>query len=171
MKRWLGPLLTMLVAAVGTHALVVHEAPRFIMGKAMQRMEQRGIPLNRFVLAARMTPQTQTVVRPSPDLAYSICRFDFNRQHGPIKIVMAPYKGYSSLSLFDASTDNFLTVRGDGKQRQVALVAPGTNAKGGVIASPSRKGLILIRRLAPDQQSYDRVKQVAQNDICQGAAD
>jgi uncharacterized membrane protein len=153
------------VAGVAAHVLTVQAAPAFIMGRAMDAMEQRGVPLHAFSLAPRTTPQTQTVVRPSPDLAYSVCRFDFDQLDGPLTVRMAAWDNYSSLSFFDAETNNFLTLRGDGVAREVVLHGPDAPAERASRA-PTTKGLILIRRLAPTQADYDRVTGVSASDQC-----
>lgn len=165
MRRWVGPMAVLLGSAIATHFIILQQAPKIIMDKAMQRLAERGVPLDRFILAPRITPQTQTVVRPSPDLAYSICRYDFSRADGPLKVVMAPYSDYSSLSFFDARTDNFLTLRGDSEPRSVLLAGP--DSRGNALPkSPTDKGLVLIRRLAPDQTAYDKVVRIAEEDVC-----
>ena len=71
-------ILVLLASIAAGHAVVLFGAPSFIMGKAMAAMEERDVPTHAFALAKRMTPETQRVVRPSPDLAYSLCLFDFS---------------------------------------------------------------------------------------------
>lgn len=165
MNRWIGPFVTAAVAGLAAHVFTVQAAPAFIMGRAMDAMAQRGVPLHAFSLAPRTTPQTQTVVRPSPDLAYSVCRFDFDQLDGPLTVRMAAWDGYSSVSFFDAETNNFLTVRGDGVAREVVLHGPDAKAQTGA-RSPTAKGLILIRRLAPTAADYDRVTRISASDLC-----
>ena len=165
MNRWLGPALLATVAGVAAHVFTVQAAPSFIMSRAMHAMEQRGVPLHAFALAPRTTPQTQTVVRPSPDLAYSICRYDFDRLDGPLTVRMAAWDNYSSVSFFDGETNNFLTVRGDGEPRAVVLHGPDDLPQVGTRA-PTTRGLILIRRLAPTRADYDRVTGVSASDLC-----
>lgn len=164
-NRWIGPLVLASVAGIAAHLYTVKAAPAFIMGRAMDAMEQRGVPLHGFSLGPRTTPQSQTVVRPSPDLAYSVCRFDFDQLDGPLTVRMAAWDNYSSVSFFDAETNNFLTVRGDGVAREVVLHGPDAKAQAGPRA-PTAKGLILIRRLAPTQADYDRVTGVSASDLC-----
>ncbi|MCL4671748.1 MAG: DUF1254 domain-containing protein [Sphingomonadaceae bacterium] len=165
MNRWIGPFATAAVAGLAAHVYTVQAAPAFIMGRAMDAMEQRGVPLHAFSLAPRTTPQTQTVVRPSPDLAYSVCRYDFDQLDGPLTVRMAAWDNYSSVSFFDGETNNFLTVRGDGKAREVVLHGPAP-VSSRAHRSPTTKGLILIRRLAPTQADYDRVTGVSASDLC-----
>ena len=165
MKRWLGPLVVAVIAGVAAHVATVQAAPAFIMGRAIHAMEQRGVPLHAFSLAPRTTPQTQTVVRPSPDLAYSVCRYDFDQLDGPLTVRMAAWDNYASVSFFDGETNNFLTLRGDGKEREVVLHGPAP-VSSLEYRSPTTKGLILIRRLAPTQADYDRVTGVSASDLC-----
>lgn len=165
MKRWGMPILAGVVIAAAAHFMTLQAAPGFIMGRAMEAMKQRGVPLHAFILTPRTTPQTQTVVRPSPDLAYSVCRFDFSQLDGPLVVRMAAWDRYSSLSFFDAETNNFLTLRGDGELREVVLHGPEMKAPDGARA-PSAKGLILIRRLAPSRADYARVTGVSASDLC-----
>lgn len=157
MKKWLGPLALCLVLGVVTHLIVIYSAPPLIMDRAFTMLEKRGTPTHDFELAPRMTPETQSVVRPSPDLAYSICMFDLSQAPNGVQVTMAAYDGYSSLSFFDAQTNNFLTQRGEGKQHKIVLNADN---------APSEKGVILIRRLAPSQEAYDAVVGVAPGDEC-----
>ena len=169
MNRLVGPLAAFMLLALGTHMFVLYAAPTLIMGRAMGAMEERGVPLHAFTLAPRTTPQSQTVVRPSPDLAYSVCRYDFSIIDGPLRVRMAAWSGYSSVSFFSADTDNFLTVRGDGKSHDIVLAGPG-EATDGQSESPSEKGLILIRRLTPTQVHYDEAAKLAPGDLCSTAS-
>ncbi len=168
MSRWFGPILCAAVAGFAAHFLILRAAPGFMMDRAMDTMEQRGVALHVFALAPRTTPQTQSVVRPSPDLAYSVCRYDFAKLSGPLTVRMATWDSYSSLSFFDAETNNFFTLRGDGQPREVVLYGPDAADISG-IRTPTAKGLILIRRLAPSQADYERVHEVAASDLCTGA--
>ncbi|MBV7258087.1 DUF1254 domain-containing protein [Erythrobacter crassostreae] len=158
MKRLAGPIACSIILALATHAGIVYFAPSFIMDRAYTMIGERGTPVHGFQLAPQMRPDTQSVVRPSPDLAYSGCRFDFGQAANGIRVKMAAYEGYSSLSFFDAQTNNFRTIRGNGEPQEITLTAKD---------APSAKGIILIRRLAPTDADYARVIEAAQNDICE----
>ena len=164
--RSLIALLVLLASIAVGHAAVLFLAPSFIMGKAMTAMEDRGIPTHAFRLAERMTPQSQTVVRPSPDLAYSLCLFDFSDGAQSVEIETAPWRDYASVSAFDAQTNNFATVRGNGEQIALRLLPPGANARDNAVVAPSEKGIVLIRRLAPTQEAYEEVAAIAPADTC-----
>ena len=165
MRSWLLPIAFGAVLAVITHMGVVHFAPPLIMDRAYTMLGQRGTPVHGFQLAPQMRPDTQSVVRPSPDLAYSGCRFDFAKAPKGLRVTMAAFDGYSSLSFYDARTINFKTIRGDGEQREVILLPPSASDQGN--AAPSEKGVILIRRLAATPEAYAQIVSVAEGDTCQ----
>ncbi len=174
MKNWIGPVIAGAVLALVTHAVVVIAAPGFIMDRAMSVLKKRGSPLHDFGLSPRMTAETQTVVRPSPDLAYSLCRFDLDQAEQGLRVRMAAYDNYSSISFFDSNTNNFLTLRGEGQAREAILLPPGAARTAGppgglpeAVVAPNATGVILIRRLAPTQQAYDTVAEIAPGDLCQ----
>ncbi len=165
------------IALAAGHLLTLSAVPRMIMARAMSLMETRGFDVHEFALTPRLTPQSQTVVRPSPDLAYSVCPYDFSRTSTALAVRAGVWAGYGSISFFDASTNNFATVRVDddmnaGASVAVLLAPPGQNlaqlsAVGvPVIQSPSRRGVILIRRIAPTAEDYAGVQAVAAVDSC-----
>lgn len=166
-------LVFFLVSAGVAFVFTLNQVPGLIMSRAMARMEGHGMLPHEFTLAPRMTPQTQTVVRPSPDLAYSICLFEFDGDTSELEIDVAGYGGMSSVSFFDARTNNFAVRRApDGEPIRLTLHAPGQTDTGpaqhpvNTIKSPTRKGLILIRRLAPTAADYEQVLAASAGDAC-----
>jgi uncharacterized membrane protein len=166
MKRWIGPLAMFALCAMTTHGLTLVQAPGFIMARAMDALEARGVELHAFTAPQRITPQTQQVVRSSPDLYYALCRYDLSGQGTALSVTMAEWPGYQSLSFFDARTDNFATLRGTGRHIAVRLLPPGSSPQAGAIVSPSAKGVILIRRLAPDSARFAAAAEVGEGDAC-----
>jgi hypothetical protein len=75
MKRWLGPVLVMLAVAAAAHAAALHFAPSLIMSRAMAALAERGVALHRFTQPARITPQTQQVVRCAGPAKQSASRY------------------------------------------------------------------------------------------------
>ncbi len=165
-------ILVLLASIAAGHAVVLFGAPSFIMGKAMAAMEERDVPTHAFALAERMTPETQRVVRPSPDLAYSLCLFDFSSSdRQPLIVHAEPWSDYSSVSFFDAQTNNFATLRDSGEGIDAVLLPPGASAQPNDLVSPSEKGIILIRRLAPSDAAYREVAGIAAGDRCEVTTD
>jgi uncharacterized membrane protein len=166
MKRWVGPLAVLAACALGAHAATIYLAPAFIMERAMQALAQRGVPLHRFTAPPRVTPQTQRVVRSSPDMYYAACRYDLANPGQELVLDMGQWPDYQSLSLFSGQTDNFATFRGTGKAVNVRLLPPGSPAEDGAIVSPTARGVILIRRLAPDAERYAAAVEAGKGDAC-----
>jgi len=166
MRGLAGPALVLAACALGSHALTLYLAPGFIMDRAMQVLEQRGVGLHAFTPPQRVTPQTQSVVRSSPDLYYALCRYDLSDAASGLEIRMAAWPDYQSLAFFDGQTDNFATLRGTGRQINVRLLPPGRAAEDGAIVSPTTKGVILIRRLAPDAARFAAAADIGKADQC-----
>jgi uncharacterized membrane protein len=166
MKTWVGPLVVLLVCAAAVHALTLHLAPGFIMDRAMAALEARGVALHAFTTPNRVTPQSQSIVRSSPDLYYSLCRFDLDRPDASLTVRMAAWPDYQSLSFFDVRTDNFVVLRGTGKAVAVRLLPPGSAPAAGAIVSPTARGVILIRRLAPDAERFAAAGEAGKGDAC-----
>jgi len=171
MKRWLGPLAVLLVCAGVTHALTLVQAPGVIMDRAMATLADRGIALHAFTATPRVTPQTQQVVRSSPDLYYALCRYDLGRPGSRLEVRLGASPDYQSLAFFDARTDNFATLRGTGREVNVRLLAPGSAAEDGAVVSPTSRGVILIRRLAPDARRYAAAAEAGKADQCRLVAE
>ncbi|MEQ5788473.1 hypothetical protein J3454_11275 [Erythrobacter sp. NFXS35] len=71
MRRWLGPVAVLALSAALVHAMTLYLAPGVIMARALDVLAQRGVALHDFTTPRRITPQTQAVVRSSPDLYYA----------------------------------------------------------------------------------------------------
>lgn len=166
MRRWLGPLAVLIASAGAAHALTLHFAPNVIMAAAMDALAKRGVALHAFTRPQRVTPQTQQVVRSSPDLYYALCRYDLGKPRARLAVTMGQWPDYQSLAFFDARTDNFATLRGTGREVRIVLLAPGSPDEPGAIVSPSAKGVILIRRLAPDAARFAAAAEAGKGDAC-----
>ena len=159
------------VAAVGIgHIGTILAAPRAIMHVAIDKMAGGGQLINQFNFGPRTTSHSRGVVRPSPDLAYSSCVYDLSK--GPIRVSAAPSpdNGYVSLSVFDARTDNvgvFDTLQFP-QGISFVLARPGQITPPGVavVLSPSDRGVILDRRLAPTAELFAKVDQARRADSC-----
>lgn len=154
--RWIG---LSLVIAVVTHMAVLFGGPYLIMQRVMTRVAETG-GVNAWSFGARVTPQTQRIVRSSPDLAYASCAFDLTG--GPVRIRVAPSADYASLSLYAANTDNFFSIN-DRKMgpggADIVLIGPKQPAPKGVapehiVHAPTLRGIALDRRLAPTVQAF-----------------
>ena len=114
---------------------------------------------------SRQTPQTQRIVRPSPDLAYAVCRFDTTS--GPVFINAPTWDGYGSLSIFNSKTDNvFVADLGpDSDFAGIEVRRPAENNREGALKLEGR-GIALIRRLAPTQADHDIAASLVADATC-----
>lgn len=169
MTRWIGPaLLAVLAAAAGWYGTLAL-APEFIMGRAWDRLaEQAGV--NRMTHTPLVTAEKQTIVRPSPDLAYSVCAFDLS--NGPLQVHAQPVAGhYWSLTVFDSQT-NVAFVESDrdskGQPVEIVLATAGQAVPAGVrkVTMPSAKGVALLRVLLNDAADFEAVAQDRKQSYC-----
>ena len=166
--RW---VITTVLIGVVVHVAVVFAAPNVIMSKAIARVAQGAGGVNRFNHQPPVTPQSRAIVRPSPDLAYLSCAYDLT--DGPVRIRIAPWDDYVSLSLFGANTDNFYTVndRTMGEvPYEVALIGKGAPVPQGamhVVQSPSVKGVAMERRLAPNAARFALADEARKQSVCE----
>jgi uncharacterized membrane protein len=169
MKRWLLPsLLGLVVAALAWQATLL-AIPRGIMSLAVSRLGEAG-GLNRMLHAPLPGPGRRTVVRPSPDLAYSSCPFDLSK--GPLLVEVAPVAApYWSLSVFDARTD-VAFVRNNrgtgGRGFRVALAMEGQAVPAGVetIRRDDAKGVALLRILVEDRARFSSLDRARRGSGC-----
>lgn len=164
-------ILTFLVAATVGHIGLVLVVPHFLMNVAMKRVSQNGQLVNQFAFGSRTTQNSRNVVRPSPDLAYATCAYDLTQ--GPLLIEAAPSpnQGYVSLSVFAANTDNIAVFdtrqSPDGIRFVLALKGQTTPAGARVVISPSARGIVLDRRLAPTAELFTVADQARRGDKCE----
>jgi uncharacterized membrane protein len=169
MRRWRFPLLFGLaVAALAWQAALV-AAPRVIMAIAVKRLGEAG-GLNHMLHAPLRGPGRATVVRPSPDLAYSSCPFDLSK--GPLLVEVAPVPApYWSLSVFDSRTDvAFVRNNRDtkGGPVRIVLARPGQAVPGGIetVRLGGDKGVALVRILVEDRGRFAAVDRARRASRC-----
>lgn len=154
MRRAL-PIIAALLAGLLGFWLTLSWTPGFIMAQAMERMVSGGAVVNTATHAPPITEASRNVVRPSPDILYSICPFDLSQ--GPLLIQARwPRSGsYASISLYDSLTNNIFTLNDRDFGRAPAIWLDRSDAAAvpdGTIAaeSPTETGLVLYRRIVED---------------------
>jgi len=156
MRRWIGPVLVGLLLALGAWHVTIVQFPRVLMRTAIGRLAKPGI--NTMFAAPLATDKARTIVRPSPDLAYSTCPFDLSK--GPVLVDVPPIPApYWSLSVFDARTDvayvrNNLSA-GDQPIR-IAIAQPGQPVPDGMqaVRVTGERGIALVRVLVEDRTAF-----------------
>ena len=153
--------------AVG-HLAVVLGAPYLYMGVAIQRVSQKGAVLNHFVFNPRTTEASRQIVRPSPDLAYAACVYDLKA--GPIRVRSQPWPSYMSISVFQANGDNIFVLNDrqapQGVDFVLARAGQATPAGVRVVLSPTDRGIVLDRRLAPSPEAFAQADRARRQDTC-----
>ena len=169
MRRWLFPLLLGAVLAVIAYQAALIAAPRVLMNAALKRVERLG-GVNAFRHPPMASAEARTIVRPSPDLAYSSCVFDLGE--GPVLIEVAPVPApYWSLSIFDARTDVAL-VRNNrdsaGAPIRVVLALAGQEAPAGTetVRVDGARGIALIRVLVESRDRFPEIDRARRASRC-----
>jgi uncharacterized membrane protein len=161
-------LIGVAVAAVA-HLGVIMVAPYVLMRGAMKRVSRDGASINTWIHAPRVSEESRRVVRPSPDLAYSACVYDLS--NGPIRVTAAAWDDYMSVSAFASNSDNFFVINDREAPQGVdlVLIREGDEKPAGaamVVESPSTRGIVLQRRVAPTQERFAKADAARKNDIC-----
>lgn len=169
MNRWIGPVVVAAIAAFGAWYMTLAATPQFIMGRAWDRLaEQTGV--NRMTHTPLVTAERQTIVRPSPDLAYSVCAFDLSE--GPLRVRANPVPGhYWSLTVFDSKTNvAFVESDRDSKGAAVDVVLATADQKvpdgARAVTMPDAKGVALLRVLLNNRGEFDAVTRFRAQSFC-----
>ena len=152
--RWAAGIV---VAGVLLQYLAVVATPHVVMRRFWSRLASGGphgdMTVNGMTAFPVSTADARWIVRPSPDLLYSMCPYDLRQ--GPVVIEAEVPGTYWSLQLYQMNTDNFA---GRNNQREqsfrkggplsVVIVGAGEQADGldgDVIVSPTDRGVAVIR--------------------------
>lgn len=157
-------------SAVVFHGATILAAPYVLMDKAMDRISRQGRMVNRWLHSPKVDETSRRVVKPSPDLAYSACVYDL--KDGPVRVTAAPWSDYMSVSVFEANSDNIFVINDRQAPRGVDLVIvrKGRKPPAGattVVLSPSRRGIVLQRRIAPTDARFAEADAARRSDVCE----
>lgn len=183
--RWLVIALFGLVIAFAGFALTLTAVPGFIMSRAMDGIETSGAPINGVWHVPPTDETSRRVVRPSPDILYSLCLYDLS--DGALEITLPPADPSQmvSVSFFDADTNNFSTLRWR-NGFDVRLYRPDPDApvmsdrleappledlrdrmiNSTWVKSPSRTGIVLYRRILTGDVSIEDAEADRQGFAC-----
>lgn len=155
MKTLMKWLLITMAGTVCIHTLTILVYPRAIMELVMQITEYRAGGVNKILHTPVANAEIREVVRPSPDMYYSVCILDVSK--GPVKISTPVNQPYTSITIFASNTDNIFAQNDmaavDG-QLNVTVAGPAYNAEDSqrIIRLPTNKGVALIRRVFTDSE-------------------
>lgn len=171
MRKTLVWSAAVLSLAVIIHIIAIFAVPNVIMGTLISRAgEANGV--NTIFHGKRADATSRQIVRPSPDLIYSMCVFDLS--NGPVTLAAPiPTDTYWSLSAFDDNTNNFFVVNGrqittDHVEFVLARDSYQAPAVGGapVILSPSTTGVVLFRTLIQSEDRFEALDEVRKQATC-----
>jgi uncharacterized membrane protein len=168
--KWIAAML--LVAAV-VHGVTMLFLPRFVMLRTMNGITRTTGAANAILHAPRATWRSRTVVRPSPDLLYSICVYDLGAA-GAVRISTHDMpQTYWSVSVFDADTNNFYAINDRQAESGAAdfiLMPQGKPTEASrlpVVAAPTNRGIVLFRTLVNDEADVARMDVARHNAACE----
>lgn len=168
--------LVFIVVAAVSNVATVAALPRWVNAVVMHRIAALAGGDNRALHAPRADAQARTVVRPSPDLLYTVCVFDVSER--PLRITApAPDSSYLSIAGFAADTSNFFALNDaalpadddDGRRFDVILAragAPGLLDHARVVTAPSDRGLILFRMLITNDAALAHLQAFQSQQVC-----
>ena len=167
-RHWIGPAVTGAIAAILSFQMTLIATPRLLMAAAHHRVSASGV--NRFTFAPLATAASRAIVRPSPDLAYSVCPFDLAK--APLLIDVPPVpSAYWSLSVFDAET-NVAFVRNNLDSSSQAIHVAVAQASQAVPANYTRvtvsaaKGIALVRILVEGSGQFAAIDRARRATVC-----
>jgi uncharacterized membrane protein len=171
-RGWKWIAATLLVAAV-VHGVTVLFLPRFVMLRTMNGIAKTTGAANAILHAPRATWRSRTVVRPSPDLLYSICVYDLGAA-GAVRISTHDMpQTYWSVSVFDADTNNFYAINDQQAKSGAAdfiLMPQGKSTEASrlpVVAAPTNRGIVLFRTLVNDEADVAQIDAARHNAACE----
>ena len=161
MKTWIRWIVATLVLAVVFHLATVMAIPHLVMKVAYKGILKRaGSQVNTLLHSPRVTVDSRNVVKPSPDLLYSIGVYDVSEK--PLRITAPVPDTYWSLSLYQTNTDNFYVLNDrQAKTNPVEIVLVGPEmgvpnvANAEVVVAPTGKGVFLLRTLIMDEDKLE----------------
>ena len=172
MKRWFIRVALVLALAAVFHILTVMFYPTGLLFVLSMKQRKTGLKVNTVYHSPRVTAMSRQVVRPSPDLLYSICSYDVSE--APLRITAPVPDTYWSLSFFASNTDNFFVINDrqvQSKAVSVVLVGPDGQAPAGVnarvVTSPTKRGVALFRTLVTDESRVAELIRIQKQAGCE----
>lgn len=170
MRTWPLWIAAAFICAIIIHILTALLLPPSIMSVVMLRMAETGADTG-VLHTPPPDASSRTVVRPSPDLAYSVCLFDLTK--GPLLVRATVPETYWSVSAFAHNTDNFFVVNDQqlpGDTLELIIRRENDELEGydGIPVSfaPSDKGVVLMRMLVMDQDNYLQLDPIRRQASC-----
>jgi uncharacterized membrane protein len=173
MKATLNWIVWVAVIALGSHLASTWYAPRYIMSRTMDAIAGDN-GSNVFIERPLADSDSRAVVRPSPDLMYSLCVLDLSA--GPVHVRAPVSAPYTSLSVFAANSDNVFVLNDralkDATQGfDVWIAREGQSVPDGATVArlPSARGIALVRRVVTGPEHAAELEPLRQQARCEAA--
>lgn len=173
---------SLLVTAVMTHALVVFFIPEMLLAFVVGKLPGE---VNQAFHSPRITDESRRVVRPSPDLLYTLCPYDLAVDE-KLQISALPVPDtYISLALYDGMTNNYFLLNrhelshGSRVTLDLEYVPEAHRASirssrqsrdnhgsDQTVLSPTRTGVILFRILVKAPEQYENLRAFQKTQKC-----
>lgn len=146
-------------AALAAHIAALSYWPGEVFTRAGARL-----PAGRFEHFSRNLEQDEA------EIALSACAYDL--ADGPIAITLGDFDGVTSLTLYaEDGSAFFVTSDRESEDGRVRLVLyrqgrPEPGRAGASTPSPSRRGVAVVRRLAPSSERFEQAEAARRNDRC-----
>ena len=164
-------IITLVLAAL-VHVATIWALPRILMAVATTGMQVTGIEFNQFTHAERQGAESRFVVRPSPDMLYSMCLYDLST--GPLRISTGDMPdSYWSISGFAANTDVYFVINDTMMGSDPVDFLVGHEDRPSVEAdyySPSMRGMIIMRMIVTSDDVVPTLSAYRDNVVCGPAA-
>lgn len=171
MKRIFPWLIFTFIMAAALHIIGMWYLPRYLTQKTVDGIyKRRGTwQINTLGYGGLRYAGTDTVVRDNPDTVTSFAVYDVSEKPLKVHCVIPESDNYWSLSLFAWNTDNFW-VRNDrnaaSKEFDLVIVREGSRyvpqGNEEVVASPSDKGIFLIRMIVTNRDDKEELARIAE---------
>lgn len=164
MKKWIiWTIVATILFAVVVHLATVIITPYIVMNEAMSRFPTAP---NQLGSAPPPKAASKTIPLPSPDIAYSWCKYDVSEN--ALRLRLAIPDSYWSISFNRDNTDNYYTMNDrQASSKNVEMLLVNKNMKvqnpsnAIVVTSPSDRGLILIRMIVPSPDKMPELVKIA----------
>jgi len=170
-RHWKWITATLFIAIV-VHVASLVALPRLIMMRTMGAITQLA-SVNTMLYPPRPTARSRRVVRPSPDLLYSVCVYDLAAAHGALRVSTRDMPDtYWSVSAFDADSNNFYALNDRQAANDAAdflLLAAGAsvpNDRLPVVIAPTNHGIVLFRTLIDQESRLAEIDAARRNANC-----
>jgi uncharacterized membrane protein len=181
MSRLLKWTLYVAATSVALYFVLLAGTPYGVMSMIKSRLTATAGGVNTMFHSERPSHTSRSVVRPSPELLYSICWYDLSK--APLRVTTgAPAGTYWSAAVYRDNTDNFYVINDTMTQGAKAdfILYGAAQISGGKgpfesqyghlglagVQSPSTTGLVLIRTLINDEARLPEIDGARRQATC-----